>query len=315
MPISTTSTSVSAPARSTRQRHAQLVVPVALGRRRRASTIAAPQSRKSLVVVLPVEPVTPTTAQVQTRAVIGREVLERPGAVVHANRRRPLADRRAAERRRARRPRATTISTRAPADIASVRKSCPSTRSPGERDEHAAGRDLARVDRDVVAHDIGRAEEQRRRPWPRAIVSTVAVSIDACSSSPRDLAVVEVDRAVGEDLVVLVSLAGDQHGVAGLGERDRTRDRRARGRPRPATMRPRVAQAVLDLQDDPDGILGARIVARHDDAVRRDSRGRAHERPLVGIPVAAAAEHDDHPPVVTAFTARMAFSSESGVCA
>ena len=114
------------------------------------------------------------------------------------------------------------------------------------------------------------------------------------SSSRGDLTVVEVDRPVGEDLVVLVALARDQHRVAGLGEsRSPARSRAARSTST-SHVAPVEPQPVLDLQDDADRVLGPRVVARHDDVVGRAAAAAvAHQRALVGVAIAAAAEHGD----------------------
>ena len=57
----------------------------------------------------------------------------------------------------------------------------------------------------------------------------------------------------------------------------------------------RAAHSLLDVVDDGLGILGARIVGRHDGQVGELRGDPAHERPLAPVPVAAAAEHHDQP--------------------
>ena len=54
-----------------------------------------------------------------------------------------------------------------------------------------------------------------------------------------------------------------------------------------------AAHAVLDVVDDRDRILGARVVRRDDRQVRSFGRDAPHDRTLALVAVAAAAEDDD----------------------
>ncbi len=154
----------------------------------RRHDVAAPSTsaerRKSFVVVLPVEPVTPTTGAVQARAMVARQVLHAPQRVGHRTTRR-VADRPDASNRR----RAVSSSARhddharAPASSAAPTNSWPSTRSPGSATKTQPGAHLARVDRDAVGDRRRGCPRAARRRSPRAIVSTAAVSIGALNSS------------------------------------------------------------------------------------------------------------------------------------
>ena len=64
-------------------------------------------------------------------------------------------------------------------------------------------------------------------------------------------------------------------------------------------------------------VLGARVVGGDDGEVGEPGADRAHQRPLVAVAVAAAAEDADQPPAGAVIwrAAASTFSSESGVCA
>src|SRR6185369_10818373 len=94
-------------------------------------------------------------------------------------------------------------------------------------------------------------------------------------------------------LALLVPLPGDHDDVPGPGARNCGRDGRATVEV-DLHVRP---GALEDRLDDLDGLLGARVVVRHDDGVRELPRDLAHERPLVAIAVTAGTEHHDDPAV------------------
>ena len=54
-----------------------------------------------------------------------------------------------------------------------------------------------------------------------------------------------------------------------------------------------VVDPPHDLVDDLDGSSDLRVVGRHHDTIRMPTRDRAHRGPLLAIPIATAAEHDD----------------------
>ncbi len=94
--------------------------------------------------------------------------------------------------------------------------------------------------------------------------------------------------------------------------RDRGGDRLGRGR----RSRSRPGAAAEDRGADGGGILGARVVVRDDDDVGQAGGDLAHHRPLAGIAVAAAAEHDDERRASHRGAAcRSTFSSASGLWA
>ena len=72
-----------------------------------------------------------------------------------------------------------------------------------------------------------------------------------------DLGVVEGDDAIGEDLVGVAALAGDQHGVAGAGVGQRGLDGLAAVGLDADLARP--PEAGQELVEDPVGVLGAGI--------------------------------------------------------
>src|SRR3954452_5068493 len=105
--------------------------------------------------------------------------------------------------------------------------------------------------------------------------------------------VVERDLAPPLELLpLLVALAGDDHDVARLGDRDRSLDRGAA-----VDLDVDAAPAALqDLGDDRLRVLVARVVRRDDHDVGLVAGDRAHERPLRAVAVPAGAEHDDEAP-------------------
>ena len=109
-------------------------------------------------------------------------------------------------------------------------------------------------------------------------------------AAPRDRLVIgERQRPVADDLAGFVALAGDQQHVARLQARDRRR-----GSPRARSpISTRAGRGGQDRGADRGRIFAARIVVGDDDAVGHLGGDRAHQRPLAGVAVAAAAEHHD----------------------
>jgi hypothetical protein len=100
---------------------------------------------------------------------------------------------------------------------------------------------------------------------------------------------VSVITSVPELLALLVSLAGDDDDVARLGCLDRVRDCRA-----PVLDDLRVAvDARKDLVDDGAGVLAARVVGRDDWDIGELGGDPAHDRALLAVAVATAAEDAD----------------------
>ena len=128
---------------------------------------------------------------------------------------------------------AATTTPRAPRSSASPTKSCPSWRSPRMRDEQLAGDDArasrcehAERRRPRAADDAaaGRARRPAGGQGQRPAHSSPRTAVDRLRAAPvergaRHRDVVERQRLVADDLVLLVALAGDQHGVAGLASR------------------------------------------------------------------------------------------------
>ena len=125
--------------------------------------------------------------------------------------------------------------------------------------------------------------------------------------------IVEAAPLGADDLIRLVALAGDQHHVARLGFEDRALDG-ARA-VELDLVSAAARQAGLDRLRNPLGRFRARIVVGDDRAVGAATDGFAHLRALVGIAIAAAAEHTDHAAGVRVPHAASTRSSASGVCA
>jgi hypothetical protein len=94
-------------------------------------------------------------------------------------------------------------------------------------------------------------------------------------------------------LVILVSLARDEHEIAGRGARDRAADRGAA-----IELDDEIASACsLDAGDhcrsDRAGVFTARIVVGDHDAIAARRRDAPHFRALAGIAIAPAAEYAD----------------------
>ena len=92
-----------------------------------------------------------------------------------------------------------------------------------------------------------------------------------------------------DELLRFVSLARDEHDVAGARALDRGLQRRAAVVDH-ADARV-VAETRANVGDDRAGILAARVVVGQHDAVGEVRGDGAHHRPLAAVAIAAAAEH------------------------
>src|SRR5439155_11380185 len=117
---------------------------------------------------------------------------------------------------------------------------------------------------------------------------------------PRDLAIVERDGPLAQDLVRLVPLAGDHDAISLLGEGQGAPDRLLAIRDHQAALLPALPAGIAgeraacprqDLLDDSHRVLAPRVVRGHDHDVAPGRRGEPHQRALAPVPVAAAAEH------------------------
>ena len=153
-----------------------------------------------------------------------------------------------------------------------------------------------------------RVREQEMRPdtspaimtaitgtWPCTRLAFEDVPASSSRIDAGDLTVVEREHLVADELIRLVALAGDDHHVAGLGERDPEADRRGAVGFDLDAATVAVADPGQDLVDDGHRVLGARVVGRHDRQVGHARRRRSHQRPLRAVAVATGAEHDDDP--------------------
>src|SRR5262245_56117636 len=136
-------------------------------------------------------------------------------------------------------------------------------------------------------------------PWvARTISWTVKVGMlgrPLAEDGARHVTVVEGQHVGADDLVGLVPLARDDHGVAGAGPGERVRDGRATvGLGGPARVAARHGpHPGQDLVDDGAGRLRARVVRGDPHPIGQPRRDPAHDRALAAVAVAAAAE--DHP--------------------
>ena len=108
----------------------------------------------------------------------------------------------------------------------------------------------------------------------------------------RNFAIAEVAAFGADDLIVLVALAGDQHGIARLAERDAPARSRARDRARSAraagAARPLTMSATIASPSSVRGLSSVTITT-----IGEPLGDRAHQRTLARIAIAAAAEHAD----------------------
>src|SRR5260370_41050923 len=92
-------------------------------------------------------------------------------------------------------------------------------------------------------------------------------------------------------MVRLVPLAGKQHDVNGSGFANSRCDRRGASDLDRVAAVARFPDPVKDVAGDRPGLLAARVVAGHDDAIGQSRRDPPHLGPLASIAIAAAAEY------------------------
>ena len=250
----------------------------------------------SLVVVLPTEPVMPTTRDARRGAARSRARSARArGVSAHAHDRQP--GRRSAARSITSGPRAAR--GRGGDEVVAVEARARGSRRTARRARSCASRSRRRRAR-APAADSG---------TPCASVPPVASSTSASVSAARahrrppgdearqhlarDLPVVEGHRALAQDLVGLVALAGDHH---------RRRPARPLASARAIASR-RSAITSVSSAARPPGMprrISSRIASGgslrglsevSDDEVGEPRGHRAHQRALGAVAVAAAAEH------------------------
>ena len=238
----------------------------------------------SFVVVLPALPVIATTLAPERRRT--SRATSCSARVVSADpndaRRRPPRPRCApapagVDRRRASAPRPSALGD----------ELVPSNRSPRIATNKSPGGERPRVDRQPTDRaSMPRRGRLRRRSRRRSSPAVSASDLHALrhpraaaasrQRRARDLDVVERQRPVADDLILLVSLAGDQHQIAGPRVVHGALDRGLpiaiatsgvdSWRPRPcrgSAIR-RHHDAALDLLDDLLRVLRPRVVGRHD---------------------------------------------------
>src|SRR5207249_7656555 len=147
----------------------------------------------------------------------------------------------------------------------------------------------------------------RSRGSPRRVSARGSVS-DSTSESPppksrpRDLSVIEWERAGADDLVGLVPFPRDQESVSGSGHVDGGRDCQSPIRDRPHVGR--STHSRLDLAQDRSRVLAPWVIGREDHLVREPCRGGTHQRSLAPIAVSSATE-DAQKPLGTEFPYRL----------
>src|SRR5574341_458779 len=278
----------------------------------------------SLVVVLPLEPVTPTRGTENFRrcvmAISWRESrVSSTGKMFFI----PLSVpyRVSSEER-------STTAPQAPRLIASATKSWPSNRSPRIATKSSPSRTVLEsidiplisilssftriscmllVSASFIIHDMisGTREPEHLRPS-----SLMPASLPFFPYRlPRLFPVVEVDLLLADDLVVLMPLPRQHDHVSGLCHADGDFDRlmpvgsdevgrlslRGRRRIEQRYPGPEFAHPLFNLPDDRERVLGPRVVRSHDYDIASLYRRGAHLRPLGPVPVAAAPEDGDHP--------------------
>src|SRR6185503_5053920 len=117
-------------------------------------------------------------------------------------------------------------------------------------------------------------------PPPRRRLPTAGPSLRQPRAGTQAVAVAEWPALAADDLVILVPLSGDEHGVA----RARFRERRV-DRARAVALDEHLAGPADPAQDHRDnavGVFAAWVVVGDDDAIREPLGGLAHERALAG---------------------------------
>ena len=317
--ISSTSASVSVGRLEHGQRQPDLGVEVLAGWR--GPGRAGAPGQMSLTEVLPVEPVIPTTGRRARAARRGRAPAAPPAGRRRRRpsrrRRRPsLAPRRARrragadddapgaglERRRRRTRRRRGCSPRRP----KKRSPAPTSRGVDHRPRGGRRRRPRRAPRRPSrGGDLARPSSVDHAGARRELAQLLA----------GDLAVVEGDLPPAlELLALLVALAGDHDGVAGLGAAPSASAIAARRSTSTSTSAPALAIPATIFGDDRLRVLGARVVGGDDRQVGELGPGPAHQRPLVAVAVAAGAEDRDQPARRSAAAPRAARSPASPAC-
>ena len=149
---------------------------------------------------------------------------------------------------------------------------------------------LPRLRKNVIRYRVPNSETiiAHAPPIMTAIIGAPAAGLAG------DGAVVEVEHLVADGLGAFVTLAGDQHDVAG--------SRRTKGDlyGLPAIWFDHNAATVVGgdpLQsgiDDRQRVLGAWVVGGDDDVIGQPRGHGTHQRPLLAIAITAAAEHHVH---------------------
>ena len=278
MPSSTTASRCSRAQPQQGQRHADVVVEVALRGQRRARGMPARRIDAIIcvTVVLPLLPVTAISGSVELRAPAGGQGAERQLACRRP--RCPAGRRQSCRDGRSRRPR--------PAPAHRARKSLASKRSPLSATNRSPGCSVRVSVWTRSQPACAGSPTSRRAGNPCQRLGQRRTSLRhrhaALLASQRGLRmrlVGERDALAGDFLVVLVAFAGQQHHVFG----------RAPGASVSAIARARsastcaalvVRQAQQDLADDVLGLLAARVVAGDDDPVGVFLRHGGHQRPL-----------------------------------
>src|SRR3954454_12873566 len=240
----------------------------------------APSS--SLVVVLPAEPVMPTS---------------RSGVRVRAKRARSWRAWKVSSTRISA-PDETdrsscTIAAAAPRASASGTKRWPSVCAPAKAKKTSPPRTARESIAAPSITDCGWAGAIRP-PTARAASSTVNLATARLQGLADLLDVGERKLLVCQNLIGLVTLAGHQHGPARLRLGDRLADRLAAVGDEPVSLVAALLQALFDRRQDGQRVLAPRVVRGGDHQVGELAGDLPHQRPLAGVAVAAAAEHHRH---------------------
>ena len=262
----------------------------------RASTCAS----RSLVLVLPDEPVTPTTVQVRaagrrTRAGEPAERGDRTSSTTTRGHARAGAGRRGAATAPARDGAAGEVVA-----VDALARDARRTGRPGR--PRGSRRRPAPVDDGGRRRAVGAAGRRRRprrsRPRVSGITRRRLAAARAAAAQHRRGRRTGGPRRRPPARCSCPLPATSTTSPGPASAHGRARSPRAGRRPRRtlgAARRRHRAAPVEHGGADRGRVLGARVVVGDDDDVGAARRGLAHERPLVRVAVAAGAEHDDQP--------------------
>jgi len=124
-------------------------------------------------------------------------------------------------------------------------------------------------------------------------LGTVSYSLQAPQCGGGVLSVVKMDLLIAEDLIILVALARDENGIAGLGLGDGLCDGQGAVGDDERLRALICLKALLRIIEDLARVFRTWVVAGQDDPVGPSAGGLGHQRALDPVAVAPTAEDDD----------------------